>query len=444
MRRFTLIWFLLAALTAFTGLGSAKAGAGIRSQEPSPTIVSLRMSGALHPAMLEHLNRSKAIAERENADFILLELDTPGGSIDLMNSMVQAIRGSEIPVIVYVAPRGAMAGSAGTLLTLAGHVSAMAPETTIGAASPVGPSGENIEPAMESKLKEMTKATVRSLAGNRPPEAIKLAEEMIDTARAVSVDEAVEIGLVDIKATDRNDLLRQLEGREVPVNDQTITLRTSNGRMVDVPRTFLEEMLMVLANPNIAFLLLAIGVQAVLIEISSPGGWVAGFIGVICLLLATYGMGLLPVNWFGLLFLGMSFVLFILDIKAPTHGALTAAGVGSFIAGALVLFNSPNVPSFQRVSVPLVIGSGAAIGIIFFVILGFALRAQKTPQLVRTSMIGMFGTATTPLDPVGTVQVGSELWTAVADEEGKTIPRGERVEIIGQEHLRIRVRRKGA
>lgn len=257
------------------------------------------------------------------------------------------------------------------------------------------------------------------------------------------MDEALKIGLIDFKAANTADLLRQIDGREVQINDQTITMKSAGARMVDVPRTILEEILMVLANPNIAFLLLAIGVQAILIEISSPGGWVAGFIGVVCLLLATYGMGLLPVNWFGLPFLLMAFVLFILDIKAPTHGALTAAGVGSFIAGALVLFNSPNVPSFQRVSVPLVIGSGLAIGLIFFVILGIALRAQATPQLLRTSIVGMIGTVNTPLDPIGTVQVGSELWTAFADDESKSMPRGTRVEIIGQEHLRIRVKKIG-
>ena len=444
MRRLPFLWVILAVLTAITVLTPVRgAFAAEPSQNPPATVVTLRMSGALHPAMLEHFKRSQSIALRENADIILLELDTPGGSIELMNSMVQAIRGSDLPVIVYVSPRGAMAGSAGTLLTLAGHLSAMAPETTIGAASPVGPSGENIESSMESKLKEMTKATARSLAGNRPPEAIALAEEMIDTARAVSVDEALEIGLIDFKAASRADLLEQIDGREVTVNDETFSLNSAGARVVEVPRTFLEEVLMVLANPNIAFLLLAIGVQAILIEISSPGGWVAGFIGAVCLLLATYGMGLLPVNWFGLLFLGLAFVLFILDIKAPTHGALTAAGVGSFIAGALVLFNSPNVPSFQRVSVPLVIGSGATIGLLFFIILGFALRALRSPQLVRTTLIGMVGTVNTPLDPIGTVQVGSELWTAVAEGEEKALSRGTRVEITGQEHLRIRVRKLG-
>ncbi|RPJ48266.1 MAG: nodulation protein NfeD, partial [Chloroflexi bacterium] len=320
------------------------------AQNAAAPVVTLRFEGSLTPVMLEHLKRAEKIAQNQGAQAIILELDTPGGEIGLMNQIVENIRASAIPVIVYVAPRGAMAGSAGTMITLAGHLSAMAPETTIGAASPVGPSGEDIGETMQSKVKGMLKATARTLASNRPPEALRLADEMIDSGKAVSNAEAVKIGLVDLQANNLNDLLRQLEGMQANVGEQTVTLHTQGAPVRDVPRSLIEELLMVLANPNIAFLLLAVGVQAVLIEIASPGGWVAGFIGSVCLLLATYGLGVLPVNWFGLLFVVMAFVLFLLDIKAPTHGVLTATGVATFIAGALVLFNSPNVPSFQRVS----------------------------------------------------------------------------------------------
>lgn len=413
-----------------------------KAQENGPIIVTLRLEGALHPAMLEHLERTLQIAKRENAEMIILELDTPGGSIDLMNQMVMQIRGSQVPVIIYVSPRGAMAASAGTLLTLAGHLSAMAPETTIGAASPVGQTGEDIGETMENKVKEMLKANVRTLAADRPLKARNLAEEMVQEAKAVSVDEALEIGLIDIKANDLNDLLRQLDQRTVKLQDNTVTLHTTGAQIIQVDKTFLEEILMVLANPNIAFLLLAIGVQAILIEISSPGGWVAGFIGAVCLLLAVYGMGLLPVNWFGILFLALAFVLFILDIKAPTHGALTAAGVGSFIVGALVLFNSPNVPSFQRVSVPLIIGTGVTLGAIFFVILGFALRAQKAPvKIGHESLVGQIGLVKTKLNPTGTVQLGSELWTATLITGDSPAQPGERVEVVRVEQLQIIVQK---
>jgi membrane-bound serine protease (ClpP class) len=373
---------------------------------------------------------------------MVLELDTPGGDIQLMTQLVERIRASQIPVIVYISPRGAMAGSAGTMITLAGHLAAMAPETAIGAASPVGPSGEDIGATESAKIKEMLKATARSLDTNRSADADKLAQEMIDNARAVSVSEALKVGLVDFQATDLPDLLKQLDGRQVKVGSTTHTLHTAGAPVIEVQRTFMEELLVVLANPNIAFLLLAVGVQAILIEISNPGGWIPGFVGAVCLLLATYGMGLLPVNWFGLLFLLLAFALFILDIKAPTHGALTAAGVASFIVGALVMFNSPNVPSFQRVSVPLVVGTGLTLGLIFFVIVGFAVRAQSTPlKMGRVMLLGQVGVVNTPLNPVGTVQLGSELWSAVIENGGQPVPKGTRVEVVALDRLQIRVKK---
>lgn len=420
--------------------------------ENTPVVVTLRLQGPLHPTWTERLNRAMTRAEASGAQAIIMELDTPGGSIELMNRLIQQMRSSPVPLIVYVTPRGATAASAGTILTLAGDVAAMAPETTIGAASPVGASGEDIGETMESKVKEMLKATARSLAAQRPPEAIQLADEMIDDARAVSVDEALEIGLIDLRAADLPDLLRQLDGREVRLREDTVTLNTAGAEVVDIMPTIAESLLATLANPNIAFLLLSVGVWAILIELSSPGGWVAGFIGVSCLLLGTYGLGILPVNWFGLLFLVVAFVLFILEIKAPTHGALTAAGAASFILGALVLFNSPNVPNFQRVSVPLVIGTGIALSGIFFTAVTFALRAQRSPQRMgESSLIGRIGVVSSPLNPIGTVQLGGELWTAVlegdeaAGEDGRLFAqRGERVEVIGMERLRIRVRKVAA
>jgi membrane-bound serine protease (ClpP class) len=207
--------------------------------------------------------------------------------------------------------------------------------------------------------------------------------------------------------------------------------------------SFIEGFLLLLTGPNISFLLLAIGVQAVLIEISSPGGWVAGFIGAVCLTLATYGMGVLPVNWFGIIFLIMAFVLFLLDIKAPTHGALTTAGVASFIIGALVLFNSPGVPQFQRVSVPLVVATGFVIGLLFMVILMFALRALHAPITSGMgTVVGKLGTARSPVHGSGgQVQLGSELWSAESAEDSEKIRKGDRVEVVGIKGLRLQVRK---
>jgi membrane-bound serine protease (ClpP class) len=404
-------------------------------------VLVLQARGPLTPAMAEYLDRGLRLAEAREAEAVVLQLDTPGGSIDLMSRMVQSIRASRVPVIVYVAPRGAMAGSAGTVIALAGHAAAMAPETAIGAASPVGGQGEDLDPTLEAKTKEILKAQARALAERRGAQAVALAEAAIDSARAASASEALDAGLVDAIASDVPDLLRQLEGKSVEVDGQARALHTAWAFPQAISQTLTEQLLQILTNPNIVLLLMTVGVQAILIEISSPGGWAAGFIGVICLALGGYGLGILDVNWFGLVFLVLALALFVLDIKAPTHGALTLAGVGSFIAGALILFNSPGTPSFQRVSVPLVIGTGVATAAGFFILLTFVIRAHRRPvEVGRQALIGRFGEARTPLAPAGSVQVAGELWSAEVEAGTPGIGTGDRVEVVGVEGLRLRVR----
>lgn len=414
----------------------------LHAQSDVPVVVTVRLEGALNPIWQETLKRAMRVAEDRGAEALILQLDTPGGQIDVMNRLVQQIRNSPMPVVVYVSPAGAMAASAGAMLTLAGHASAMAPETSIGAASPVGGQGEDIGETMESKVKEILKASARGLTLRRGETAVRLAEEMIENARAVSANEAVENGLVDVVASDLPTLLRKLDGLSVEFGDSRRTLNTAGAIVVEVPLTFMEQVLVVLANPNLVFLLLSIGVQAILIELSSPGGWVAGFIGAVCITFAVFGLGILPVNWFGIIFLVMAFILFVLDLQSPTHGALTAAGVASFIVGALVLFNSPNIPGTPRVSVPLVVGTGVTIGVIFFGAVAFALRAQRAPiRIGQEALLGQVGYARSDINPVGNVQLGSELWTAENVDPTTPIPRGSRVEVVRVEGIRLIVRR---
>jgi len=437
IRLFPLLFSLLAL--AFQPVSALS---GIVAQGDAPLVLVLNAEGPVAPAMQEYIGRGLDIAERRNADLVILQLDTPGGGIDTMNNIVQDIRDSRIPVVVYVAPRGAMAASAGTLITMAGHASAMAPETIIGAASPVGGQGEDLSETLKAKEIEALKATVRTLGEHRSDKAIALAESAIEDAKAASATEALDAGLVDFIASDLDDLLRQLDGFEVHLIDGPRTLETTNAITETVEASFIEQLLSMLTNPNVVFLLLAIGAQAIFIELGSPGGWVAGFIGVVCLALAGYGLGVLPVNWFGIVFLATSFVLFILDIKAPTHGALTAAGIGTFIVGALVLFNSPGTPQFQRVSIPLVIIVGLLTGAMFGVIVGIGIRALKTPvRAGRESLLGKTGTATTAFKTTGQVQVGSELWTAEAAEGSEKIRKGDRIEVVEIQGLRLKVRK---
>lgn len=404
-------------------------------------ILVMTASGPLTPATLEYLDRGLELAERREAEALILTLDTPGGQVELMNRIIQSIRGSAVPVVIYIAPRGAIAGSAGTVITLAGHVAAMAPETAIGAASPVGAQGEELGETIERKIKEILKAEARGLAARRGEAAVALAEATIEEAKAASAEEALQAGLIDFIAADLDDLLIQLDGFTVELESGPRTLHTTASGLIVVEQTFIEQLLGTLTNPNIVFLLMAIGVQSILIEISSPGGWVAGFIGVMSLALGAFGLGVLPVNWAGLIFLATAFVLFILDIKAPTHGALTAAGVASFIAGALILFNSPGTPAFQRVSVPLVVVTGLAISAVFLTIVTFALAAQRRRVKVgQETLIGRTGITKTELAPTGMVQVGGELWSAKVEDRSRTLPAGVNVEVTGVEGLSLKVR----
>lgn len=429
LRRFAVLcWLLLASATP------ARAQA-------DRVVVLLTATGPLTPAMIEYLDRGLTLAERKGAEALVLQLDTPGGQIDHMNQMVQSIRASRVPVVVYIAPRGAIAGSAGTVITLAGHAAAMAPETAIGAASPVGGQGEDLGETIERKEKEILKATVRGLAARRGEQAVALAEATIEEATAASATEALEAGLIDAIAEDVDQLLLQLDGLAVELPEGTRTLRMAQASVEPINQSFIEQLLGTLTNPNIVFLLMAVGVQAVLIEISSPGGWVAGFIGVICLSLGALGLGVLPVNWFGIIFIVTAFVLFILEVKAPTHGALTAAGVASFIAGSLVLFNSPGTPAFFRVSVPLVIGTAVVIAGFFLALVALVIRAQRRRvEVGAEALVGRTGVARSELVPAGMVLVGGELWSAVLEDRGLSLAEGDEVEVTSVEGLRLRVR----
>jgi membrane-bound serine protease (ClpP class) len=434
MKRFRILLLVFALFALFTS---------VHAQRETSLAIVMTADGPIMPPMLEYFKRGIETAEQRDAEVLIIELNTPGGSIDSMLEIIKEIRASSVPVVVYVSPKNAIAGSAGAMITMAGHASAMAPETSIGASSPINSSGEDLTSTADKKAKEIIKAVIRPYVSPRGEQALTMAESMIDDAIALTADEAFEAGLIDFISDDTEDLLQALDGFTVQVNDGSRELQTEDIEVLPLNISFIESFLLLLTDPNIAFLLLAIGVQAVLIEISSPGGWVAGFIGAVCLTLAVYGMGVLSINWFGLVFLIIAFVLFILDIKAPTHGALTTAGVASFIIGALVLFNSPGTPDFQRVSVPLVISVGLFIGALFFAMLIFVLRTIRgRVQTGSESLPGKTGTAKRFDGDAGQVQVDSELWSAERSKESESISKGDFVEVVEVRGLRLIVKKK--
>lgn len=396
-------------------------------------VLLLEIEGPVTPAMASYFDRAIEEAERRQASAVLITLDTPGGSLDVTLEIVQSFRNAQVPVIVYVAPDGAQAASAGSVIAAAAHAVAMAPQTVIGAASPVDGSGADIEETLLRKLTEDMKATMRTLTAHRGEDAVLLAEAMIEEAKAATATEALEAGFVDIVATDMNDLLRQLDGKMVEVDEQMVTLDLSDAEQESFSMGLIERVLHALANPLLVGILLAIGVQAILIEISSPGGWVAGFVGVLCIALALYGLGTMPANWFGLILIAVAFVLLLLEVKTPGTGTLAIVGGLTLFAGLLVTFNSPGSPEFARISITGAVFISLLTASFFIFLVTKALRAQQMQPVTGVEgLLGQVGPvkvdikATTDDASVyqGKVFVNGALWNATA-EEG--INRGEQV-----------------
>ncbi|HUX75270.1 MAG TPA: nodulation protein NfeD [Anaerolineae bacterium] len=399
----------------------------------------LTVDGAISSATADYIGRGVESAGRRGAHAVVMQLNTPGGDLAATLKIMETLENAKVPVIVYVWPRGGMAASAGALITLAASGAAMAPHTTMGAAHPVTTGDVEADAEAVEKVVNALVEHAGVFAARRGEAAVEWAERAIRESETANEREALDLGLIDVVADDLDGLLTQFDGRTVPLGTGEITLHVANAVLREVPMSPVEQVLSVLVNPNVAFLLLALGIQLILVELSAPGGWVAGFLGALCLALAAYAMRVLPLNWLGLVLIGTAFVLFFLDLKTPGVEALTFAGVGTLIAGALILFNVPAGSPYGRISVPLVVATSLAIGAFFAFIVAKGLRAQRArPATGAELLIGRLGIVRTPLDPKGTVWVAGELWTAGA-EDGP-LAAGEQVEVVAVEGLRLRVR----
>lgn len=411
----------------------------------SEEVYVVEIAGPVNQAMTSFFARAVREAEAADVAALLIVLDTPGGAVDATLDIVQLFRNSTVPVIVYIAPAGAQAASAGSVITAAAHASAMAPETVIGAASPVGGGGEDIQETLYRKAVEDLKAVMRSLTERRGEAATALAEQMIEEARAVTAREALEVGYIDVIARDTDDLLQQLDGLEVTLGEETQVLHTAAALQTEFAPNGVEQFLYglasILMNPLFISALIGLGVQAIIFEFSNPGGWVAGFIGFICIGLALYGLGQLPANFLGLVLILAAFILFVLEVFTPTFGALTVTGAITLLAGLLVLFNSPGTPQFARLSI-----SGAiaitSVTVSFFVYMVIkVIRAQQRQAMTgQEGLVGRTGRVRHPITPgqEGTVFVYGALWQAAADE---AIESGEKVAVKGVDGLTLRVKK---
>lgn len=408
---------------------------------PEPEVLVVTIDSGVHPVSATILSRAIEEADATDAAALVVELDTPGGLSTSTREMTQVMLASRVPVVVYVAPAGAQGASAGFFLLMAADIAAMAPGTNAGAAAVVGGQGEDIEGTMGQKVTEDAAAQMRSLAkrNNRP---VELAEAAVLEARSFDAREALELGLIDVVEPTLPRLLQAIDGRTVRVgadgvpNADSVTLETAGAvvRRYEVSR--IQRFLGILADPNIAYLLLSLGSLGLLVELYNPGSIFPGVVGAICLVLAFFALSVLPVNTAGLALLGLAAVFFIAEIKVTSYGLLSVAGVISLVIGSLMLFDSTD-PTV-RVS-PSVVAFAAAVSLAVVLFLMWnVLRAAK--QQVATGIEGMVaerGRARSDLDPTGKVFVHGEVWDAVAD---RPVPRGGVVEVVAVDGMRLQVR----
>jgi membrane-bound serine protease (ClpP class) len=397
------------------------------------------IDGGIDPIMERYVDRTLDEAEDTSARAVVLRIDTPGGLVSSMEDIVKRINASDVPVITYVWPSGGHAASAGTFITLAGHVAAMAPATRIGAASPVSGTGEDIDSTLEDKITEDLAALIRGIAAERGRN-VEWAEDAVREAVSANEDEAVELNVVDFEARTLDSVLQQADGRTVRVGESNreVTLSLLDAPLVYNNRTPVERFLGLLADPNIAFLLLSLGALALLIEIFNPGMFVPGIVGAISLLLAFLALGTLPVNWAGVALIMLAFALFLAEMYVTGFGALGIGGVIALIFGGLILTSSSD-PDLQ-VDRWLIFVLAAVVAGFFFSIATAIMRTRRAPaHMGAQALVGRFAVARTALDPEGFVFFDGARWRAEAEQA--PVPAGERVRITAVKGLRLTVRR---
>lgn len=405
---------------------------------PATQVGLIRINGAIGPATASYIARAIEIAGDRKDACLVLQLDTPGGLLDSTKEIVQGFYASKVPVVVYVAPQGANAGSAGCFITLAADVAAMAPNTSIGAAHPVSisPTGGSEQPdeVMKHKLENFATSSIEAIAQKRGRN-VEWAKSSVRESASITAEKALELNVIEIIAKDMPDLLKQLDGREV--NEKT--LKTADAKVVEIPMATREKVFQVLWRPEVMFILMLMAIYGIIGELSNPGAILPGVVGGIALILVLYMSAILPVNIAGLALIGLAILLFIADVFAPTHGVLTVGGIVSFFLGALMLFNRGD-PAF-RLSLSYIIPGVVVTAAFFVFIVGAGLRAQLLP--VRAGKEAMFGKTVNALSRIdaqgGTVFIEGERWNAVSEV---AVEKDQPVEVVGLEGLTLKVKPK--
>jgi len=391
----------------------------------------VKVADAIGPGIADYLNWAIKTANQDNALCLIIELDTPGGLAEAMRDIIKDILGSSVPVVVYVAPSGARAASAGVMIAMAADVAAMAPGTNIGAAHPVGAGGQEINKTMTDKVVNDMVAHAKSVAERRGRNA-EWVEKAIRESVSVTETEALKENVIDIIADDTQALLRLLDGREVAGKG---TLRTAKASIRILEETIRTKILKTISDPNIAYLLLMLGLAGLYFELSHPGAIFPGVIGGICIILATFALQALPINYAGVLLILLAIVLFVLEMKITSYGMLSIGGIICLSLGSLMMFEADG--SGMKLSLSVLIPTIVLVSGFFVAVAGLVFRAHLSqPRTGATGLIGEIGIVKQTISPEGKIFVHGELWKARSRE---SIEIGSKVRVINLENLQLEV-----
>ena len=380
---------------------------------PAQKVIAINVNESINPASAEFIYEGIQKAEKENAECLIINLNTPGGLLVSTREIVTNMMKSQVPVIVYVSPSGAHAGSAGVFITMAANIAAMAPGTNIGAAHPVSLQGK-VDSVMNEKGTNDAAAFLRTIAEKRGRD-VKWAEQAVRNSVAITEDEALEKNVVNIIAITQKDLLAQLDGKTVELNNGSKVLHTKNATVSYLEMGFFQKVLSRLSDPNIAYIIMMLGFYGLLFELFSPGAIFPGIVGVICLILAFYSMSSMPVNYAGLALIVFGIILYLLEIKIISHGLLAIGGTVSVLLGSMILFRSTPAENYISLSWAVIFAVTTVSALFFAFLITMGLRAQKAKKVSgQSTMIGQTAVALSALDPAGQVRVLGQIWKAIS------------------------------
>ncbi len=407
------------------------------SQEKAP-VFTIEVDAIINPATAKFIIDSIDQATQQGAQCLIIQLDTPGGLMESMRLIVKKELASTIPIIVYVAPGGARAASAGVFVTMAANIAVMAPGTHIGAAHPVtlgGGEGKESK-TMTEKIVNDTVAFIKNIAKTRGRN-VDWAEKAVVKSVSITDEEAVKLNVVDFISPDLQNLLAKIDGKVVKLNGATRTLQTKEVHPQSIQMSWRDKLLDIISNPTIAYILLMLGIYGIFFELSSPGAILPGVVGGIFLILAFYALQMLPVNYAGLALIFFGIILFIAEIKVVSHGLLAVGGVISLFLGSMMLFQSP--VEYMRVSLSVIIPAVLVSAAFFIFAVSKAINARlKKPTTGMEGLIGEVGIVSTPIAPEGKVSIHGEFWNATSDQE---LEKGEKVRVVGIVNLKLKVKK---